>query len=396
MRLSVKNKRIAVLGSTGSIGTQTLMCAKQLGYGVSLLTASKNISLLEAQIREFSPEVAAVTDEAAAETLRLRVSDTGTRVFSGSDGIIEALDNTAYDIAVNGIVGVAGMLPTLRCAEKGRTVALANKESLVVAGDIIMKTAKEKKAKIITVDSEHSAVFQCLNGIVPTASDLSGGVLSRKLSKIILTASGGAFWGMKKDELKSVTADAALKHPNWKMGSKITIDCATMMNKGFEVIEAMQLFGVPGECVDILIHRESIIHSMVELCDGAVLAQLSVPDMRLAIQYALTYPERKESGINRLDLASVGKLTFFKPDYEAFPAPLICRQAKKTGGTATAVLNAANEEAVSLFLRGAITFPQITEFAERALSEADIKTSPSIEEIIAADIKTRETVKKYV
>ncbi|MBQ6809139.1 MAG: 1-deoxy-D-xylulose-5-phosphate reductoisomerase [Clostridia bacterium] len=389
-------KKIAVLGSTGSIGTQTLACAKEMGYEVTLLTASKSIDLLEKQIREFSPSFVAVADVAAAAELRLRVFDTKTIIFSGSDGILEAIDNADFDIAVNGIVGVAGMLPTLHCVVRGKTVALANKESLVVGGDIIMKAAEENGAVILTVDSEHSAVFQCLNGINPTSEDLSPRILGEKLSKIILTASGGAFWGMTSEELKTVTAASALKHPNWKMGSKITIDCATMMNKGFEIIEAMYLFGVPEEKVDVVIHRESIVHSMIETVDGAVLAQLSVPDMRLAIQYALTYPNRGRRQIEKLDFAKIGKLTFFEPDYKTFPGPIICRQAKKTGGTATSVLNASNEVAVARFLAGEISYPKITEFVCRALNEIPVIQNPSLEEILEADSKTRLAVEKYI
>jgi len=390
------NRKIAVLGSTGSIGTQTLECAKEMGLEVALLTASKSIDLLEQQIREFSPSLVAVADINAAHELRLRVSDTNTKIYSGTDGLLEAIDSADFDIAVNGIVGMAGMLPTYHCVRRGKTVALANKESLVVAGDIILKTASENNAEILTVDSEHSAVFQCLNGINPTKDDTSDRILSQKLSRIILTASGGAFWGMTTEELKNVTAESALKHPNWKMGSKITIDCATMMNKGFEIIEAMYLFGVPDEKVDVLVHRESIVHSMIETVDGAILAQLSVPDMRLAIQYALTYPNRGARQIEKLDLAKIAKLSFYEPDYQTFPAPLICRAAKKTGGTATAVLNAANEIAVERFLKGEISYPKIIEFVEKALNDIPLISNPTLEEIIEIDRKTRLSVEKYI
>lgn len=394
--MAENRKKIAVLGSTGSIGTQTLDCARTMGFEVALLTASKSIDLLEKQIREFSPSLVAVADVDAANELRLRVSDTKTKVFGGNDGILSAIDEAEFDIAVNGIVGMAGMLPTYHCVKRGKTVALANKESLVVAGDIINKTAAEHGAKILTVDSEHSAVFQCLNGINPTDGDTSPCILGKKLSKIILTASGGAFWGMTEAELKNVTAASALKHPNWKMGSKITIDCATMMNKGFEILEAMYLFGVPDEKVEVLVHRESIVHSMIETVDGAILAQLSVPDMRLAIQYALTYPERGERVIEKLDLAKIGKLTFFEPDYKTFPAPLICRAAKKIGGTATSVLNASNEIAVGRFLKGDISYPKILEFVERALNDIPVISSPTLDEIIEVDAKTRIEVQKYI
>lgn len=387
---------MAVLGSTGSIGTQTLDCAKEMGFEVSLLTASKSIDLLEKQIREFSPGLVAVADIDAAHELRLRVSDTNTRVLCGTDGILEAIDSADFEIAVNGIVGMAGMLPTYHCVCRGKTVALANKESLVVAGDIILKAALDNHAEILTVDSEHSAIFQCLNGINPTKDDTSDCILGEKLSKIILTASGGAFWGMTSEELAKVTAASALKHPNWKMGSKITIDCATMMNKGFEIIEAMYLFGVPDEKIDVLVHRESIVHSMIEMVDGSVLAQLSVPDMRLAIQYALTYPNRGNRQIDKLDLAKITKLTFYEPDYKTFPAPLICRAAKKTGGTATAVLNASNEIAVERFLKGDISYPKIVEFVERALNEITLISSPTLDEIIDVDRKTRLLVEKYI
>ncbi len=391
-----KKRKIAVLGSTGSIGTQTLDCAKEMGLEVSLLTASRSIDLLEKQIREFSPGLVAVADVDAAHELRLRVSDTDTKVLCGSEGILEAIDSADFDIAVNGIVGMAGMLPTYHCVCRGKTVALANKESLVVAGDIILKAASENHAEILTVDSEHSAIFQCLNGINPTKDDTSDRILGEKLSRIILTASGGAFWGMTSEELSNVTAASALKHPNWKMGSKITIDCATMMNKGFEIIEAMYLFGVPDEKVDVLVHRESIVHSMIETVDGSVLAQLSVPDMRLAIQYALTYPNRGNRQIDKLDLAKIAKLTFYEPDYKTFPAPLICRAAKKTGGTATAVLNASNEIAVERFLKGDISYPKIVEFVERALNDVTHVSSPTLDDIIDVDRKTRLLVEKYI
>ena len=391
-----KKRKIAVLGSTGSIGTQTLDCAKEMGLEVSLLTASKSIDLLEKQIREFLPGLVAVADIDAAHELRLRVSDTETKVLFGTEGILEAIDSADFDIAVNGIVGMAGMLPTYHCVLRGKTVALANKESLVVAGDIILKTASENNAEILTVDSEHSAIFQCLNGINPTKEDTSDRILGEKLSKIILTASGGAFWGMSTEELANVTAVSALKHPNWKMGSKITIDCATMMNKGFEIIEAMYLFGVPDEKIDVLVHRESIVHSMIEMVDGSVLAQLSVPDMRLAIQYALTYPNRGNRQIDKLDLAKIAKLTFYEPDYKTFPAPLICRAAKKSGGTATAVLNASNEIAVERFLKGDISYPKIVEFVERALNDVSLISSPTLDEIIEVDCKTRLLVAKYI
>ena len=394
--MTENKKKIAVLGSTGSIGTQTLDCARTMGFEVALLTASKSIDLLEKQIREFLPGLVAVADVDAANELRLRVSDTKTKVLGGNVGILEAIDNADFDIAVNGIVGMAGMLPTYHCVRRGKTVALANKESLVVAGDIIMKVAEDNGAQILTVDSEHSAVFQCLNGINPTNEDTSPRILGEKLSKIILTASGGAFWGMTESELKKVTASSALKHPNWKMGSKITIDCATMMNKGFEILEAMYLFGVPDEKVDVLVHRESIVHSMIETVDGAILAQLSVPDMRLAIQYALTYPSRGERVIDKLDLAKIRNLTFFEPDYKTFPAPLICRAAKKTGGTATAVLNASNEIAVERFLKDDISYPKIVEFVEKALNDIPLIKTPTLEEIIEVDAKTRLTVQKYI
>ena len=389
-------KKIAVLGSTGSIGTQTLACAGEMGYEVTLLTASRSIDLLEKQIREFSPSLVAVADIEAANELRLRVSDTKTQILCGTDGILKAIDIADFDIAVNGIVGMAGMLPTYHCVFRGKTVALANKESLVVAGDIIMRTADEKGAKILTVDSEHSAVFQCLNGINPTDDDVSPRILGKKLSKIILTASGGAFWGMTESELNNVTASSALKHPNWKMGSKITIDCATMMNKGFEILEAMHLFGVTDNMVDVVVHRESIVHSMIETVDGSVLAQMSVPDMRLAIQYALTYPERGARQIDKLDLTKIGKLTFFEPDYRTFPAPLICREAKRIGGTATAVLNASNEEAVERFLKGDISYPKIVEFVKRALNDFAVISNPTLDEIIEMDKKTRLSVRKYI
>jgi len=352
-------KTLSILGSTGSIGRQTLEVAEHLGYKVCALSANKNIDLLEEQIRRFNPELVAVFDEAAADELRKRIKRDGsskTRILHGMEGQIEAAGNSGADIIVTAIAGQAGLEPTLAALKTGKRIALANKEPLVCAGETVMKTAKEYGAQIIPVDSEHSAIFQCLDH-------------EASIKKIILTASGGPFRGKTRMELKNITPEDALKHPNWNMGSKITIDSATLMNKGLEVIEAMHLFSVSPDQIEVLIHPESIIHSMIEFADGSTIAQLSNPDMRQPIQYALTYPERKPSLTAPLDLVKLGKLTFSKPDHNTFPCLRLAYTAARKGQTACAALNQANEEAVALFLTGKIGFLEIADRIEKALTE---------------------------
>ncbi|MBQ8912180.1 MAG: 1-deoxy-D-xylulose-5-phosphate reductoisomerase [Clostridia bacterium] len=367
-------KTIAVLGSTGSIGTQSLDVAARKGYRVDAIAAGRNVKLLEEQIRAFHPRFCGVSDEKAAKDLKIRVADTDTEILSGEEGICAIAGMTTADTVINSIVGRAGLRPTVSILEANKKLARANKESLVCAGDIVMKMAKERGLlPILPVDSEHSAIFQCLQA-------------GRKedVSKLILTASGGPFFGKKKEDLRGMTAKDALAHPTWSMGAKITIDSATLMNKGFEVMEAVHLFGVPVEKVDVVVHRESIVHSMVEYVDHSVIAQLATPDMRDCIQYAVTYPEREPSPVKPLDLATIGKLTFARPDRETFPLlDTACRCLEK-GGVAGAVLNGANEGAVALFLAGKITFTEISEMVIRVVEEFEEIKDPTLEEIYMA------------
>lgn len=373
-------KSIVILGSTGSIGTQALDVARAHGYRVKGLAAGRNIKLLESQAREFKPEVVAVSDTGAAEELKVLLADTDIKVLCGESGV-EELSALKCDTVLNAIVGIAGLKPTLAALSVGNEIALSNKETLVAAGDIVMKTAQEKGVSILPVDSEHSAIFQCLQG-VPEGS----------LSKILLTASGGPFFSKTADELKSVTPEMALKHPNWEMGAKITIDSATMMNKGLEVIEAMHLFGVEAKDIEILIHRQSIIHSAVELRDGAVIAQLGAPDMRLPIQYALTYPERLPCPGHSLSLTDICELTFHKPDFNTFRCLSACVEAAALGGLKPAAANGANEQAVALFLQNKISFLQIGELVEGAMNNQKQILNYIIEDVFAADKAAREYV----
>ena len=354
-------KTLTILGSTGSIGRQTLEVAEHLGIKVNALSADKSIDLLEAQIRKFSPKLVAVYDEKAAQELKVRITDiaTNTRVVYGMDGQIEAARESGADVIVTAISGQAGLEPTLAALETGKRVALANKEPLVCAGEQVMKAAKKHRAEIIPVDSEHSAIFQCLSGDRHSL-----------LKKIVLTASGGPFRGMTRDELESITPEQALKHPNWNMGRKITIDSATLMNKGLELIEAMHLFDMNPDCIEVIIHPESIIHSMVEFADGSTIAQLSNPDMRQPIQYALTYPDRQPSLTRQLNLTEIKTLTFEEPDLEAFPCLRLAYEAAKKGTFACAILNEANEKAVELFLDKKISFNDIPKIIERAVRGA--------------------------
>lgn len=375
----MKNRTITILGSTGSIGRQSLEVIAALGFSVGALTAHRSVELLERQARQFRPRLAVMTDPAAAADLKVRLADTSIRVLSGPEGVAAAAALPEADTVVTAIVGVAGLVPTLAAIDAGKRIALANKETLVCAGELVMKWAKEKGAEIIPVDSEHSALFQSLEGN-------SRGEVKR----LILTASGGPFFGKSRAELEHVTRAQALKHPNWSMGAKITIDSATMMNKGLEFIEAMRLYDMPPEKVSIVVHRESIVHSLVEYCDGAVLAQLGAPDMRLPIQYALTWPERLPGPADTLDLLTCGALHFAPPDLEAFPCLALAMDAAKTGGTAPAVMNGANEAAVARFLADEIGFYDIPRLVGDALSRVRAVSAPSLEEILAADAAGRQ------
>ena len=378
-------KTIVILGSTGSIGTQALQIVKANPekYTVTALAAGSNVKLLEAQAREFGVKAVALFDEAAAKELKLALADTDIKVLSGSDGVCEiaALD---ADIVLNAIVGIAGLRPTLAAIDAGSTIALANKETLVTGGEIVNRRLREKGVQLLPVDSEHSAIFQSLQG-APNGS----------LKKILLTASGGPFFGKTRTELENVTVRDALNHPNWSMGAKITIDSATLMNKGLEVIEAVHLFGVPASQIEVLVHRQSILHSAVELSDGAVIAQLGTPDMKLPIQYALTYPERGECFEN-LDLFKVGSLTFEKPDTDTFRLLPLCIEAINRGGLYPTAINGANEESVKLFLEGKIKFLQIAELNEKAMNMCENKKDFNVEDIFAADAAARQIVREAI
>ncbi|MGI6264553.1 MAG: 1-deoxy-D-xylulose-5-phosphate reductoisomerase [Acutalibacteraceae bacterium] len=385
---SMPRKRLAVLGSTGSIGTQTLEIADHLGFPVAALAAGRSVSELEEQIRRYRPAVAALYDEQAAADLRVQVADTPTRVLSGMEGLcaVAAMADLpdcpdADDMVVNAVVGMVGLRPTLTAVDAGKDVALANKETLVAGGELVMKQIRQKGIRLLPVDSEHSAIFQCLQGAPP----------DRAIRRLILTASGGPFFGRTAAELEQVTLEQALRHPNWSMGAKITIDSATMMNKGLEIIEARWLFDMPEERIDVVIHRQSVVHSLVEYDDRSVLAQMGQADMRIPIQYALTWPYRTVSPVAPLDLAAWGTLTFFDPDDKAFPAMGICREALRRGGVATAAVNAANEQAVALFRQGAIGFADISRRVASVL-ERDWPREATLETILAADEEARRHV----
>ena len=377
-------KSLIILGSTGSIGTQALEVCRRDGYKVTALAAGSNIELLEKQAREFKPLTVAVFSEEKAKELKIKLADTDIKILSGVEGVCEAAQGSG-DIVLNSIVGIAGLRPTLAAIEAGKTIALANKETLVTGGEIVNKRAREKGVKILPVDSEHSAIFQSLQG-APAGS----------LKRILLTASGGPFFGKTKAELENVTVKEALNHPNWSMGAKITIDSATLMNKGLEVIEAVHLFGLPADCIDVVVHRQSIIHSGVELSDGALIAQLGTPDMRLPIQYALTYPERSNYAFEKLSLTDIGTLTFCKPDLETFRCLPLCIEAINRGGLVPTAVNGANEEAVRLFLEGKIKFLQIAELVEKALNNVKNKKEFTLEDILETDKTARECVKNII
>ena len=376
------SKVISILGSTGSIGRQTLDVAEQLGTRVAAITANSNVDRAEEQARKFHPALAVMYDPAAAKELKSRLSDTDIRVSSGMEGLLEAASLPEADTVVTAVVGMIGLRPTLAAIQAGKRIALANKETLVCAGELVMAEAARCGAEIIPVDSEHSAIFQCLQG----SRDRS------EVRRILLTCSGGPFYGMKFEELAAMTRADALKHPNWKMGPKITVDCATLMNKGLEVIEAMRLYRLPLEQVSVVIHRQSIVHSMVEFRDGAVMAQLGTPDMRLPIRYALTYPYRADSPLEPLDLLSCPPLTFAAPDLEAFPCLRLAMEAVTEGGTACAVLNGANEAAVGLFLRDQIGFNDIPGLVASAREAVPVRQAADLETILEADRQAREIV----
>ena len=380
----MKQRAISILGSTGSIGTQTLDVAETCGVPVAALAAHKNVDLLEQQARIFHPHLVAAADSAAASALKQRLADTEIRVLAGEEGVKAAASLPQADTVVTALVGIAGLEPTLAAIDAGKRVALANKETLVCAGPLVMARAKEKGAEIVPVDSEHSAIFQCLQG--------SHG---KEVKRILLTASGGPFFGKSRRELASVTPARALKHPNWSMGAKVTIDSATLMNKGLELLEAMSLFSVPPEQIQILIHRESILHSAVEYCDHSVIAQLGAPDMRLPIQYALFWPNRVPGPARELDLFSCGGLSFAQPDLDTFRCLALAIQAAKEGGTAPTILNGANEVAVSQFLEEKIGFLDIARAVEHALDVVPREAADTLDAIRRADKLAREAAEDF-
>lgn len=379
-------KNVVILGSTGSIGTQALeVIEEKQGFNVLALSANSNIELIEKQIRKFNPKFVAVPNEEKASELKIKIQDTNTKVLSGKKSLEEIAALPEADIVITGIVGIAGLLPTLAAVKAGKRIGLANKETLVTAGDIVMDTAQKTGSQIIPVDSEHSAIFQCM------AARVNDKNYDSELKRIILTASGGPFFGKKKEDLKEMTAKEALRHPNWSMGAKITVDSATLMNKGLEVLEAKSLFGVPLSKVDVLVHRQSIVHSMVEFADNAVIAQLGVPDMKLPIQYALTYPERLTMSDNALDLTK-SALTFEKADTDTFKCLELAYHAGEVGGTMTTVLNGANEAAVALFLEGKIGFLDIADIVAGAMDSHKNILGPTVSDILETDIWAREYV----
>ena len=376
-------KCISILGSTGSIGRQTLDIVDNLHIPVCALTAGSNVERMEQQCRKYRPSLAVMATEEAACALQRRLSDLPITVEWGEEGLLHAASMNDADCVITAVVGMVGLKPTLAAIRSGKRIGLANKETLVCAGELVMAEARKYGTQIIPVDSEHSAIFQCLMGMSH----------KREIKRLILTCSGGPFYGKSREELGAVTKADALRHPNWKMGEKITIDCATLMNKGLEVIEAMRLYDMPLEQVDVVIHRQSIVHSLVEFTDGAVMAQLGSPDMRLPIQLAMTYPERMPCVVEPLDLLSCGDLSFRAPDMEAFPCLALARSCAKTGGTACPVMNGANEEAVAMFLRGEIGFYDIYELVSRAVDTVPFMKNPTLEQILEADRLARESVR---
>ena len=374
-------KKIAILGSTGSIGTQTVDILPSIDAEVVALTTNRRINLLEEQARALQPKMVCAMDESAAKELKIKLADTDIEVLTGMDGLIACAAESGADIVVTAVVGMVGLLPTMAAIKAGKDIALANKETLVCAGGLVMSAAKQYGVRILPVDSEHSAIFQCVQA-----------ANGNPIDKILLTASGGPFFGKKIEEMRGMTREQALAHPNWSMGAKITIDSATMMNKGLELIEAMWLYDLPPEDIEIVVHRESIVHSAVEFADGAVIAQLGLPDMRLPIQLALTWPQRVPCKVPRMSLAEVAKLTFYAPDYEAFPALNLAKHAASLKGDRGAVLNGANEAAVGLFLNGKIGFTDIAERVAYALDTIPYKKDITLDDVLAADKAAREIV----
>lgn len=373
---------ISILGSTGSIGTQALQVVDDLkgikDIEVKALTGNKNIKLLEQQVRKYKPQIAAVSDEKSAKELKIRLADTTTRVTCGEDGLIEAATEKSVDMVLSSIVGFAGLVPTMKAIEAKKDIALANKETLVTAGKLFMDKIKENNVRLLPVDSEHCAIFQCLEGN-----------RDRKMNKILLTASGGPFFGKKAEELRNIKKEQALKHPNWSMGAKITIDSATLMNKGLEILEAKWLFDADIKDIEVIIHRESIIHSMVEYNDLSVIAQMSLPSMKHPIQFAFTYPKREFSPDKRLSFKEIGSLTFFEPDRETFRCLALAEKAGEVGGTMPTVLNAANEIAVSEFLKDRIGFLEIAEYVESVMDKHRVIENPTLEDILNVNAEIR-------
>ena len=379
-------KCVSILGSTGSVGRQTLDIVEHLQIPVAALTAGNNVERMAQQCRKFRPALAVMATQAAAEALRKELSDMPIEIVWGEEGLIKAATMPQADCIITAIVGMLGLKPTLAAIREKKRIGLANKETLVCAGELVMAETKKYGAEIIPVDSEHSAIFQCL---MPTLE-------TRQVKRIILTCSGGPFFGMTKEELKKVTKADALRHPTWKMGQKITIDCATLMNKGLEVIEAMRLYDLPLEQVDVVIHRQSIVHSMVEFSDGAVMAQLGAPDMRLPIQLAMTYPERSDSPVEKLDLTKCPPLTFSEPDLDHFPCLALARDCAQKGGTACPAMNGANEEAVALYLQDKIGFYDIYRLVAQAVDAVPFIKEPTLEQILEADKLARESVQNAI
>ena len=375
---------ISILGSTGSIGRQTLDVAEQLELRVAALTANSNVERMEAQCRKFQPRLAVMTEESAAAELKIRLQDTPVKVLAGTDALVEAAVLPEADTVVTAVVGMVGLKPTLAAIRAKKRIALANKETLVCAGPRVMDRAQNMGAEILPVDSEHSAIFQCLTGRERS-----------ELHKILLTGSGGPFRGKSVEELENITPEQAVKHPNWSMGAKISVDSATMMNKGLEFIEAMHLFSCTPDEIQIIVHPESVIHSMVELVDGSVIAQLGVPDMGLPIQLALTWPERKASASERLDFTALRKMTFEEPDLKKLPCLALALQCARTGGTATTVLSAANEVAVAKFLNHEIGYNDIYRSVEQALNHVELIRNPNLEEILGADQAARAYIREH-
>ena len=377
-------KCVSVLGSTGSIGRQSLDIIDNLNIPVCALTAGTNVERMAQQCRKYRPRLAVMATENAARELKNALTDIQVDVEWGEEGLRHAAVMDEADCVITAVVGMVGLKPTLAAIRAGKRIGLANKETLVCAGELVMAEAKKYGVEIIPVDSEHSAIFQCLMGMHHR----------REIKRLILTCSGGPFFGKTREQLGIITKKDALRHPNWKMGEKITIDCATLMNKGLEVIEAMRLYDMPLEQVDVVIHRQSIVHSLVEFTDGAVMAQLGSPDMRLPIQLAMTYPERMPCPVEPLDLLSCGELSFYAPDMQAFPCLALARQCAKTGGTACPVMNGANEEAVAMFLRDEIGFYDIYELVSKAVDTVPFIQAPTLDEILESDRLARESVKR--